>query len=442
MILWLYSTLMVLMQPLVRYKLLKRSVQEPGYGVDVSARFGHYTCAALPADGRTVWVHAVSLGETRAAATLLAALRKLQPRMRLLLTHGTATGYAEGRKLLQAGDVQTWQPWDTPAAVAAFLNHFNPAIGVLIETEIWPNLLAVCQQQKVPVALANARLNNKSLRWAQVLGGLSRPAFAALNAVWAQTEADAHRLRQLGARVQGVFGNIKFDASPDAGQINVGKTWRGCVAKPVVMLASSRDEEELALLQVLRALGQVASNIQWLIVPRHPQRFDAVAALIESQGFAVWRRSADETNRANGLERTAATLWLGDTLGEMAVYYSLADVALLGGSFEPLGGQNLIEAAACACPVVMGPHTFNFADAAILALQAGAARRVSDMAQAVQLAMQLAASPAQRSSMALAAERFAKSNQGAADRTARAVLGMLPLSSRQITDAKRPDALG
>jgi 3-deoxy-D-manno-octulosonic-acid transferase len=275
--------------------------------------------------------------------------------------------------------------------------------------------------------LVNARLSEKSMRQALRLAWLARPAFGALTAVWAQTPADAQRLRQLGAPEPQVLGNLKFDAQPDAQPLAQGKAWRARNARPVVLLASAREGEEAALLRALSALSALQTplpDVQWLIVPRHPQRFDEVAALIESQGFKVSRRS----QWAEGPEPSDANqplVWLGDSLGEMALYYGLADVALLGGSFEPFGGQNLIEAAACACPVVMGPHTFNFSQAAELAVAAGGAQRVASLAQAVETALALVQAPAQRATMAHAAMAFAHAHRGAARQTAEAVLRLL-----------------
>ena len=427
----LYSLLMWLVQPWVHRKLARRGVAEAGYLDAVPERFGHYTLSPEDADANVIWVHAVSLGETRAAAALVARLRARLPGMRLLLTHGTATGRAEGAQLLQAGDRQVWQPWDTPGAVRRFLQHFKPRIGILMETEVWPNLVASCAQMQLPLVLANARMSEKSARKAQLLGWLSRPALRALAAVWAQTEADATRLRRLGAPVTAVFGNLKFDATPDAAQLATGCAWRAAFGRSVLMFASSRAGEEQALLDLLatqRASGATSDSVQWLIVPRHPQRFDEVAALIASRGFAASRRSSWG---AQPPASAANTIWLGDTLGEMALYYGLVDAALLGGSFEPLGGQNLIEAAACVCPLLMGPHTFNFEDAAELAESAGAALRMPDLPHAVNAAQQLLADPKALSAMADAASGFAAQHRGAVEKTVSAVIALLGASERQ-----------
>ena len=416
-------------QPLLRRKLAARARAEPLYGQWVAERFGHAYAApaVLREDERPLWIHAVSLGETRAAAILAQALRAKRPGLRLLLTHGTATGRAEGAKLLQAGDAQAWQPWDTPAAVARFLAHFRPCAGVLMETEIWPNLIAQSAAQGVPLALANAIV---------------------LIALAPTTDADAARLRQMGAPVAGVFGNLKFDARPDPALLALGQRWREQArqaGRAIVMLASSRDGEEAAFMQAIvqaRAADAAGlAGIQWLIVPRHPQRFDEVARLAQSHGLHVSRRSAwpQSANEGTGANESgsanaappAADLWLGDSLGEMPAYYAAARVALLGASFAPLGGQNLIEAAACACPVVMGPHTFNFAQAAESAQAAGAALRAPDMPAALAAALTLARDEAAHERAAQAALALIAAHRGAADRTAEAVLTLMDEGQHQ-----------
>jgi 3-deoxy-D-manno-octulosonic-acid transferase len=412
----LYSLMVIGAQPFLRRKLRRRGAAEPGYLHAIDERFGIYR---TPAEPGALWIHAVSLGETRAAAILLERLRALRPDLLVLLTHGTATGRAEGERLLRARDVQAWLPWDTPKAVRRFLNHFQPSVGILMETEVWPNLVAECKARGLPLVLANARLSDKSLAQARRLSRLSRPAYASLAAVWAQTEGDAVRLAQAGATVKGVFGNLKFDAMPDAAQLERGRAWRGAAAKPVVMFASSRDGEEAEFFELLRANPDLAQQVQWLVVPRHPQRFDEVAALAAQSGLRISRRS----RWTAGPE--AADVWIGDSLGEMALYYALAGIALLGGSFAPLGGQNLIEAAACGCPVIMGPHTFNFAEAAQLAQEAGAASRVQTLAEALRLAVVLAADPARRTAAVQASIGFAAAHQGAAEKTANAVLALI-----------------
>ena len=399
----------------------------------------------MDSSGVCVWVHAVSLGETRAAAALIDALRTCVPGMRLLLTHGTATGRAEGQRLLRPGDQQAWLPWDTPGAVGRFLKRFQPRVGVLMETEVWPNLVAACQRQGLPLVLANARLSDKSLNQALRWRSLSLPAYGSLGGVLAQSDADAVRLRALGAPVAGVFGNLKFDAQPDQALLDLGRRWRESLGRPVWLLASSREGEEADFLRCLEEMWPVASadakknatyNIAndrpWiLIVPRHPQRFDEVQALIVKAGWRCERRSAwTDIGPAGGHASTTGlaqpAIGLGDSLGEMALYYGLADVALLGGSFAPLGGQNLIEAAACACPVVMGPHTFNFAEAAEQSAAAGAALRVGDWHAALQQAVAIARDPTARRRMSDAAAAFAATHRGSAQRQALAICELIP----------------
>ena len=430
----LYSALMTLGQPLMRRKLARRGQQEPGYLDAMDERFGHYR-QPLETASELVWVHAVSLGETRAAGVLLKALRTQHPALRLLLTHGTATGREEGRGLLTPPDVQVWQPWDSPAAVKRFFDHFKPRLGLLMETEIWPNLAAEAKARGMPMVLVNGRLSAKSLRQAQRLASLALPAYGALSAVYAQTKLDAERFRQLGAPVAGVFGNLKFDATPDAAQLAQGRAWRQALARPVLMFASSREGEEVEFLEKIKAflhkgraqtaIYSVANSAEaafkLLIAPRHPQRFDEVAALVERHGLRVSRRSQWEGGPAASEEAMNADVWLGDSLGEMALYYGLSDACLLGGSFAPLGGQNLIEAAACGCPVVMGPHTFNFTEAAGLAEAEGAALRVADMAEAVRAALELLRDSSALAVAAAAGLAFAARNRGATVRTVEAL---------------------
>ncbi|MCD6662776.1 MAG: 3-deoxy-D-manno-octulosonic acid transferase [Comamonas sp.] len=426
----LYSLLAWLAIPLLKRKLARRARQEPGYAQAVPERFGRYAAAFVPDDRPLVWMHAVSLGETRAAAIVLGPLREQMPRMRLLLTHGTATGRAEGAKWLRDGDVQAWLPWDTPGAVRRFLRHFRPSVGVLMETELWPNLVFGCRAAGVPLVLANARLNARSHAGALRLAWLARPAYGALTAVWAQTQADAERLRALGAPVQGVFGNVKFDAQPAPELLARGQAWRGSLARPVVLLASSREGEEAAWLKVFKQnraetrsdKAREAINVedvQWLIVPRHPQRFDEVARLCEAAGLRVSRRSRW------GQAPEAADVWIGDSLGEMPLYYAVASSALLGGSFAPLGGQNLIEAMACGCPVVLGPHTYNFAEAAALAVEAGAAVRVAGMPQGVGEAVAIAMDAARHRDLVARCLGFLDAHRGAAAASARAIVRLL-----------------
>ena len=431
MILALYNHLWQLARPLLLRKLSRRGQAEPLYLHAVHQRFARYTDQerqqAQTHAGQWVWLHAVSLGETRAADILLQALRAVQPGMRLLLTHGTATGRQAGQKLLREGDMQVWLPWDERGAVQRFVQTFRPRLGLIMETEIWPQLLQACGQQAVPVVLVNARLSEKTLRQWQRLPQLARQSYGRLSVAYAQTAQDAQRLQTLGVPAVMVTGNLKFDASPDPVLLQQGqdlrRRWHAQqrAARPVALLASSRDGEETLWLQAWQALPpEQRDAVQWLIVPRHPQRFDEVAHLLRTTGFAVKRRSTGQTDPDDGRQ----AVWLGDSMGEMPLYYAMADLALMGGSFAPLGGQNLIEACACACPVLLGPHTFNFSQASEQAIAAGAALRCNSMEQAVQQALALlstapaetGASDSTRAAMQRAALVFSQAHRGAAQR--------------------------
>jgi len=446
----LYALALRLLTPAYLLRLVWRGAREPGYRQHLGERLG---LGAAQPPGR-LWLHAVSLGETRAAEPLIAALRQREPGLRLLLTHGTATGREAGLALLREGDAQCWLPFDTPGAVRRFLARHRPCAGVVMETEIWPALLHEARRTGVPLVLANARLSAKSQRQGQRLAALLHPALGRFAAVLAQTEADAARLRASGAQAVQVAGNLKFDIGVRADLLARGQRWKQrlvlpagpSVLRPVVLAAVTREGEEAPLLAAWRA--EPRGKALLVVVPRHPQRFDAVAALVQAAGFTLARRSgfapdardARDAEASPDAQACAADVWLGDSLGEMPAWYALADVALLGGSFAPLGGQNLIEAAACGCPLLMGPHTHNFAQAAEGALAAGAALRVADLPTAVAQALALLASAdagadegeaagegahaATRPRMAAAGLAFAQAHRGAAARMADAVLAL------------------
>ncbi len=410
-----YALALRLATPAYLARLWWRGRREPGYREHLAERLGF---GPAEAPGR-VWIHAVSLGETKAAEPLIAALRARDPALRLLLTHGTATGRAAARALLREGDRACWQPWDTPGAVRRFLARHRPAVGVVMETEVWPVLLHEAARAGVPMLLANARLSERSARKGRRLAALMHPALARFDAVLAQTEADAARLRGSGARAVRVAGNLKFEITVSGERLARGAAWKAALGRPVVLAAVTREGEEAALLAAWRAAPRGEALL--VVVPRHPQRFDEVAALVAGAGFTLARRSGFAGDAPAG-EALRAEVWLGDSLGEMPAWYALADVALLGGSFAPLGGQNLIEAAACGCPLLMGPHTFNFAQAAELAIEAGAARRVDDVGAAVSQALRLLHDGPARQAMADAGRAFAAAHRGAAARMAEAVL--------------------
>ena len=309
---WAYGSLLWLLTPFYLLRLWRRGRAEPLYRVAMGERLGFYQSPA--AHTNWVWVHAVSLGETRAAAALIVELRRQRPGLRLLLTHSTATGREAGAALLQAGDAQTWLPYDTAGAVRRFFRHWRPSVGVLMETEIWPNLQFGAEQAGVKMVLANARLSVRSQRRGARFSALLYPAARRLCLVLAQTGGDAERLRASAAPNVQVAGNLKYDMAVDPGLLARGHQWRELLKRPVLLLAVSREGEEAMLLAAWRDLP-VDGRPLLLIVPRHPQRFDEVAAVIEAAGLTLARRSRWQD--LPPAEALAADAWLGDSMREM-----------------------------------------------------------------------------------------------------------------------------
>ena len=303
-----YSTLLRLLTPFYFLRLWRRGRREPAYRSAFGERLGGSKGPLVP--GR-VWIHAVSLGETRAAAALIDALRRHRPALRVLLTHSTATGREAGTRLLREGDAQAWLPYDTPGAVRRFLGQHRPVLGVLMETEIWPNLLWTARRLGLPMVLANARLSTKSQAKGLRMGALLRPAVESLSLVLAQTDDDARRLREVGADTVMVLGNLKFDMSPNPRLLARGLQWRQALARPVVLAASTREGEEAWLLQAWLFVPSPRPLL--VLVPRHPQRFDEVAALVAATGLGCVRRSS-WADQPPG-DAAAADVWLGDSLG-------------------------------------------------------------------------------------------------------------------------------
>jgi 3-deoxy-D-manno-octulosonic-acid transferase len=402
-----YSALLTLSIPLILLRLWWRGRREPGYRRNIAQRLGRYQ---LPRAEKLVWVHAVSVGEARAAAPLVRALQGALPDHRILMTCTTAAGRETLRQVYGESIEASFVPYDLPAAVERFLGYFSPRLGVIMETEVWPNLIHACAAGGIPLVLANARMSEKSARGYARLSSLTRPAFAALTAVCAQSAADAERLRLLGAvRVQ-VSGNLKFDAAPNPAQLAAGRAWREALGRPVLLLASTREGEEKLLLE---HVDLISPEVLLLVVPRHPQRFDEVAGLAQS------RRTR------NPVPAATDRVHLGDTMGEMAFYFAAADVAVIGGSFLPLGGQNLIESLASGTPVVVGPHMFNFSEATRLALEAGAAIQASDARAAMAAAASLLRDEQRRRAMAGAGKKFCETHRGAAQRQLAVCLELL-----------------
>ncbi|HWM43838.1 MAG TPA: 3-deoxy-D-manno-octulosonic acid transferase [Burkholderiales bacterium] len=393
----LYTVVLRLALPLILLRLWWRGRREPGYREHVPERFGIYS-GARPA--KALWLHAVSVGEARAAAPLVRALKGLLPDHTVVMTCTTAAGRETVKQVYGESVLDAFLPYDYPESVQGFLERFRPRLAVLMETELWPNLLAQCARHGVAVALANARMSEKSAsgyrRWRALMG----PGIRSLAAVCAQSEADAVRLRALGAPRVEVTGNLKFDVALDAAQLAAGREWKAKLGRQVLLFASTREGEEKILLEELKAKG----SFLVVIVPRHPQRFDEVAQ---------W---ADARRSRNDVPDGRTRIYLGDTMGEMAFYYAACDVAVIGGSFLPLGGQNLIEALAAGAPVVFGPSMFNFAEATRLALDAGAAIQAGDAPSAIQRAVDLISDQQQRERMARAGKALCEAHRGATQR--------------------------
>ncbi|HKW38406.1 MAG TPA: lipid IV(A) 3-deoxy-D-manno-octulosonic acid transferase [Burkholderiales bacterium] len=402
-----YRVLLWLALPFVLARLWWRGREEPRYRENPWERFGFYERAA---ERPVVWLHAVSLGETRAAEPLLRALKERHPECDLLITQMTATGREAAEGLLAGSARVAWLAYDYPFAVRRFLRHFRPRLGILMETEIWFNLVAECRRARVPLVLANARMSAKSARGYAVVGPLVREALGSLDAVAAQTTEDAERLRSLGARRIEVTGNLKFDVEPAAGSDSLAAQLRQRFgARKVLLAASTREGEEELILDALDR--DSPRDFLVVIVPRHPQRFDAVAQLVAARGLKLARRSAGGPFDAD------CAVVLGDSMGEMAAYYRACDVAFVGGSLLAYGGQNLIEASAAGVPVLVGPYTYNFAQAAASAIAAGAALRVDGADDMLRRARLLLDDADLRARMGKAGIAFCATHRGAAQRT-------------------------
>ena len=401
----LYSLLILLALPFIGVRLWWRARRQPAYRKHVGERFGYYREHETKP---LIWLHAVSVGETRAAEPLVRALLEKYPGHHILLTHMTPTGRETSESLFADSVLRCYLPYDYPGAVARFLNHYKPCVGILMETEIWPNLVHACRARATPIYLANARLSEKSFAGYRRVGSLTLHTLRSFNAIAAQSVADAQRFKALGAVNVAITGNLKFDVAPSPVQRMLGEHLRECFgARRVLLAASTREGEELLLIN--NKLYDIPGALL-VIVPRHPQRFDDVAALLDHHHISYQRRSANE---AVGNE---TRVLLGDTMGEMIAYYAACDIAFIGGSLLPLGGQNLIEACAMGKPVLIGPHTHNFAEATEQAITAGAAVRVMDAADLQRKAVALLDSPKVTERMSAAALAFSNQHRGATAR--------------------------
>ncbi|HHU93871.1 MAG TPA: 3-deoxy-D-manno-octulosonic acid transferase [Alcaligenaceae bacterium] len=447
---FIYTLLLRLISPVLLAWMSLRARKSGGnWQVFSPLRFGYYGKAKAPA-GPFILVHAVSLGEMRAAQPLVQAL--LADGHKVLLTHLTYTGYAEGQRAFNQAIadgqlIQQWLPYDFPGAAKRFYAHYQPKLIAVIEREVWPNLLHQARRADIPVLLVSARFSERSLRKAVRMGALMRTAYSRFTAIYAQTFQDAQRLERAGGRAVRVSGNFKFDVQLPADQIERGKQFAAGLGRKIVVIASTREGEDQ---QFIDAIGRYIKREQqqdldaqqrtlFYLIPRHPQRFESAAVLLEAEGLNVVRRSkliqsGDCTSSSLACCKNADVL-LGDSLGEMPWYYAQAQVAIVGGSFAPLGGQNFIEACALGVPVIVGPHTRNFEQAVTDALHEGAAVRAANAEAAVKQAMQLLEDGGQRQRMADAGLHWVQKHSGSVQRVMTGineVLGQhLPPDQRQ-----------
>ena len=404
--------------PLAVARLAWRARREPRYLDNLGERFGRYRAIDV---GPRIWMHAVSVGETRAAALLSRSVMEQFAEHRLLLTHMTPTGRATGHQLFGSRAEQAWMPYDTSHATRAFLAHWRPRVGIILETEVWPRMLEEAKRAGIPMLLANGRLSERSSRRYARVPRLARWAFGNLTGVAAQSEADAERFAALGARDVEVLGNVKFDLDVPADMARRGQELRAALGpgRAVWVAGSTREGEEALLLD---AFAQAGAGALLVIVPRHPHRFDEVAALAHARGFGTTRRSE------MGQVGSDTQVVVGDTMGEMLAYYAAADVVVMGGSLLEYGSQNLIEPCALSRPVIVGPSTFNFEAAADGSIAAGAAVRVADAAAALRLAASLSGDPGRRAAMGNAGAAFVARHRGAVARHAAWIAAKAALS--------------
>ncbi|MPW17445.1 3-deoxy-D-manno-octulosonic acid transferase [Paraburkholderia sp. CNPSo 3157] len=427
-----YNALWWLIAPLAVLRLFIRSRKERGYREHIGERFGYARGRVPEDDTPLIWVHAVSVGETRAAQPLIDALIKARPDARILLTHMTPSGRATGEQIFGDRVLRCYLPYDMPHAVRRFLKAWRPSVGLVMETEVWPTLIDECRRADVPLVLTNARMSERSYRRAGKFGNATRGVFGGFARVLAQSPSDATRLSALGARNVAVLGNLKFDMSTPPELAARGHAWRAAMGtRPVWVAASTREGEEELVLQALDALG--IEDALLILVPRHPQRFNEVAALVEKKGLRCVRRSewaptgavAAGQGAAKNLPRDVKVL-LGDSMGELGAYYAASDVAFIGGSLLPLGGQNLIEACGVGVPVLIGPHVFNFTQATADAVAAGACVQVDDPAGLARVLRELFEDKPRRAAMGAAASAFAARHRGATARTVNVLTTLLP----------------
>ncbi|MFJ2546240.1 lipid IV(A) 3-deoxy-D-manno-octulosonic acid transferase [Pseudomonas sp. NPDC087612] len=409
----LYTLLFHLGLPLVALRLFLRSRKAPAYGQRIAERFA----CKLPAMARGgIWVHAVSVGESIAAAPMIRALLQAYPQLPITITCMTPTGSERVRAMFadEPRIQHCYLPYDLPWAAGRFLDHVQPRLAVIMETELWPNHIHQCAKRGIPVALANARLSERSARGYARFAGLTRPMLAEMSLIAVQTETEAQRFRQLGARPEcvQVTGSIKFDLSIDEQLLPRARALRErwqAGQRPVWIAASTHEGEDPIILAAHRQLREHHADALLILVPRHPERFSSVFELCRGQLPTV-RRSSGEAVAAD------TAVLLGDTMGELLFLYALADIAFVGGSLVANGGHNLLEPAALSLPVLSGPHLFNFLEIAAMLREAGALQEVDDAQGLAAEVRRLIELPQDAQRMGAAGLAVMKANQGALQR--------------------------
>ncbi|RON68323.1 3-deoxy-D-manno-octulosonic acid transferase [Pseudomonas fluorescens] len=410
----LYTALFYLGLPLVAIRLWLRARKAPAYAKRIGERF---TLGMPTLQPGGIWVHAVSVGESIAAAPMIRALLERYPALPITVTCMTPTGSERIQALFanEAHIQHCYLPYDLPCAAARFLERVQPKLAVIMETELWPNHIHQCAKRGIPVALANGRLSQRSAKGYGRFSKLTAPMLAEMSLLAVQTEAEAQRFRDLGARPESVevTGSIKFDLTIDPQLLQRATELRSqwqAQDRPVWIAASTHEGEDEVVLDAHRRLLANHPDALLILVPRHPERFNSVFDLCQREDFATVRRSTGANVDAQ------TSVLLGDTMGELLFLYALADSAFVGGSLVPNGGHNLLEPAALAKPVLSGPHLFNFLDIAAQLREAGALAEVDDaegLAVEVQRLFEL---PRDAQRMAEAGLAVMRRNQGALQR--------------------------
>lgn len=417
---FLYTLTMYLLTPVILYRLAARGLKYPRYFARWRERFGFFPD---PGIADSIWVHAVSLGEVNAAVPLIEALMRAYPDSPFVVTTVTPTGSERVLKLFGDRVFHVYLPYDLPASVERFFARIRPRLAVIMETEIWPNLFIACRERRIPIVVTNARLSDRSLKGYGPVRPLARRAIRCANFVAAQSPSDAERLRALGAAVTrlAVVGNLKFDLQVPASLLDAGAALRDAwgVRRPVWIAASTHEGEEMPVLKAHMAVLQRFPDALLIIVPRHPERFRAVAAACRSLGFNTRTRSEDVGADAR------CQCFVVDTLGELMHFYAAADLAFVGGSLEPIGGHNLLEPAALGLPVIVGPHTFNTEEVTDSLIEADAATRVADADALGAMVIRLMTRDDERLAMGHAAKAVLERERGAVERTLRIVAQVL-----------------